>query len=489
MVKNPNDASKENQDFKEIQTLTSSQNKKLAEVAIAANESDIVNNDGRESLENITRAVDVVRDHFPEDISPKERFERDPGLNPLVTENDYKEAFSLFLQEEIIPTYQRRSDAYNLGKSVFYPHKETVHDYLEKTKKTIQVLSGESGVMPRADVAIYLDKSARPVSWFIDELWENFTDEPKPKTEHLAIDRVFWFDYFEVELEWGEYLKGVDPPRLATWRDLPIRDVTQDEIMDLRALLKDGIITHDEIDECIKKNAEVELRINRRIIDNALKNKEIQEKIERKEITIKQVIEEALDKVKILFYSKPGIKAIYDSLIIAAKLRGLFVPGGLSENDLEHPELIFDYPVGMDGKNIAIVDEVERTGATVEIAKHFVAWAFPEAANVNSHIFYMASTIPGNHSQGGQFLKIPFWYNLRHDDGSGRGIKGINPAYYEENYRNNPSSINRAAVFGSDFLGTPMDYDTETDKKSLNLRKQIARVRTEFEKGHINLND
>ena len=43
-----------------------------------------------EVLEKAVQAVDFVHDHFPDDISPKQHFERDNGPNPLQTEEDYK---------------------------------------------------------------------------------------------------------------------------------------------------------------------------------------------------------------------------------------------------------------------------------------------------------------------------------------------------------------------------------------------------------------
>ena len=145
-----------------------------------------------------------------------------------------------------------------------------------------------------------------------------------------------------------------------------------------------------------------------------------------------------------------------------------------------------DYPVDMEGKNITIIDEVARTGTTGEVAKHFIEWAFPEAASVNFYVFYEAKKLhDANSPMDGQMLMIPFWYSLAHDDGAGRGINGRSVAFYEKKYSENPSNNTRAEVFGADFLGTPMVYGEERGEKSLRLRKQINRLRAEYEKGHI----
>ena len=258
---------------------------------------------------------------------------------------------------------------------------------MEKTKDTIKDLAGESGKLPRTDVAIYLDKSARPVSWFVDEFWEDVTDLPKPETEHLAIDRKVWFERFDVELELGEYKKGTN--ELAEWKDLPVHDVKKEEVMELQRLLRDEVITREELESLIRGDFHINDRIRGRAIDAVFEREDIRGRINRGDITKNEELEvyknEGLESVKILGSSK--LKNINDACLIAAQIRGLFVPGGLSEEDLEHPERIMDYPAGMEGKNITIIDEVERTGTTGEIAKHFIEWAFPEAASVNFYVF------------------------------------------------------------------------------------------------------
>lgn len=47
----------------------------------------------------------------------------------------------------------------------------------------------------KPDTVIWLDKSARPVSWFVDGLWEQLAEDGanKPEYEFLNIDRVNWF--------------------------------------------------------------------------------------------------------------------------------------------------------------------------------------------------------------------------------------------------------------------------------------------------------
>ena len=167
----------------EEQKISNIRDKKLGNVAIAVGKSNMSGDMSGETLKKKVRAVDVVRDHFPEEIGC------DFEPVPLETEEDYKKMFDIFLQEELIP--KKKRDGYALIPT-YRPYRETVVSYLMKTEKTIKDLAGESGELPRTDIAIYLDKSARPVSWLVNELWEDFTDRPKPQTEHLAIDRVAW---------------------------------------------------------------------------------------------------------------------------------------------------------------------------------------------------------------------------------------------------------------------------------------------------------
>ncbi len=431
-------------------------------------------------------AIDIVRDHFPEDISPKEHFEHDNGPNPLQTEEDFKKTFDLFLQQELVPVLDTNGK-YRLDLQDI-PYKETVRTYLDITKDTIKNLAGEGKdkKLPRTDVAIYLDKSARPVSWFVDELWKDITEEPQPRTEHLAIDRRAWFDHFRVNIGYGEYLSDSDD--LAGWKDIPIHDVKEEEIASLLRLLNEEIVSHDELKKLIggKDLQPVINRIKYRILEKEGINKLVEDGVIKTSAEFKKRSEPIFKEKKIDMLEGSKLKQIDEAMRIAAQLRGLFVPGGLSEEDLEHPEHIMKYPVDMEGKNITIIDEVVRTGATGEIAKHFIRWAFPEAAEVNFYVFYKPKVLTdADSSLNNQMLKIPFWYSLRHDDGTGRGILNPNRRYYEDRFANTPTDILRAAVYGADFLATPLDYETEIDKKSLRLRGQIANLRVAFEKGYI----
>ena len=53
---------------------------------------------------------------------------------------------------------------------------ETLGILVGDTAKTIATITGEVKSKPAADHVIYLDKSARPVSWMVDDFWNDFTE-------------------------------------------------------------------------------------------------------------------------------------------------------------------------------------------------------------------------------------------------------------------------------------------------------------------------
>ena len=456
--------------------------------------------ESEKNKENIDRrfsAIDLVQDHFPESITSEKHFEQDSAQNPLATEEDYERTFSAFEQKEFIPRYNSAKDEY-LYESERRPFRETVDIYLRKTKNMIKKLSGEDGKNPATDVAIYLDKSARPVSWFVNDLWDVFSDKPMPITKHLAIDRTAWFDEFGIEIGFGEYK---DNNVLAGWEDIPIRNVTTEDIIQLKSIFEQKIVSFEDA-KLLRdyKDSKISYSIKGNMIDavfreNGINGNESSNEIDA--ILRKNGVSDTnaeFDRIKKLGIDKAQEiisilenQNIWKAFQIASQIRALFLPGGITEEEMRRPDLIMSRETGLAGKNITIIDEVERTGTTRKIATHFISWAFPEAANVRSEVFYEAKTLTARtgHPQDGQMLRIPFWYSLEHDDGAGRGIHGIDRSFYENMYNNNPDDLKCAAMYGSNFLGTRIDYREESGQKSLRLREQIARLRFEVKKGRI----
>ncbi len=89
------------------------------------------------------------------------------------------------------------------------------------------------------DKVIYLDKSARPVAWFVDGLWDQMAKPgaKKPESEFLNIDRAVWF--------MRQGYNSHDAERSLGPNDFDIDKVSNDDIARIRALLIDENIDQD----------------------------------------------------------------------------------------------------------------------------------------------------------------------------------------------------------------------------------------------------
>lgn len=89
------------------------------------------------------------------------------------------------------------------------------------------------------DTALYLDKSARPVAWLVDALWEQMATPgaKKPNEEFLNIDRANWFTYLGHTIEDAENRLGR--------ADFDIEKVNPDRIAAIRAYFSEGELTEE----------------------------------------------------------------------------------------------------------------------------------------------------------------------------------------------------------------------------------------------------
>ena len=89
------------------------------------------------------------------------------------------------------------------------------------------------------DEIIFLDKSARPVSWFMDAFWEQFAkeDAKKPNFDFLNIDRTNWFMSQGHSREISERYLGPN--------DFDIDKVSDNDIAQIRALFVEGDLTEE----------------------------------------------------------------------------------------------------------------------------------------------------------------------------------------------------------------------------------------------------
>ncbi len=331
---------------------------------------------------------DTLSPSFPED--PKYFTEQELLDDPSKRYRVNPELFPIFSQQaEMGPNWGDKMEK--------QPLDETMGRFVKCTADTIAVLTGEGekSKIPAADYIIYLDKSARPVSWLVNTFWSDFTEKERPKHSYLAIDRMEWFKRTDTKVDSAGYAKRPDgTSTLATIRDIKKENITDEQL---------------------------------------------------------------------------------------ARIRALFIPGGIETED---PEEIMNTPTNLEGKNITIIDEVERSGTTLEIAKYLVSMAIPEAASVNGSYFWDGGfqTKPGDSSEK-QMRSVPVWYDP--SSWLGRGIGDINEDFYEKRYEKYPNPKTRAQKFGAFVLGEYKNLSEEPGQKSRELAKEIKLMHQEWENGHI----
>lgn len=269
------------------------------------------------------------------------------------------------------------------------------------------------------DHVIYLDKSARPVSWLVNLFWKDFARNgengapvKRPAHSYLNIDRSPWFR--KVGIKVTDDGRQMENGELAQYSDFV----------------------------------------------NALPN---------------------LDPKHL------------------AAIRSLYIDGGI---DCEDTDWVMSHPTVLDGKRILVVDEVSRTGATMDIAKHVISLALPDAACVDGTYFWNPEEPPL--MAGGEKIltSLPVWYDPSTE--TGRGIGGPNAYYYRGVYEAYEKRSEEAAgvtdfdlnklrthAFAASVFSAPLlDKDGKvlslvTEQKTRNLSRDLLRLHREYQTGRI----
>ncbi len=192
---------------------------------------------------------------FPEDPNQytEDELKADPSKRYHVNPDD----FTIFSrQSELGPKWG--------DKAKTLPLDETMGRFVTATADAIAVIAGEDcgfrgEKIPAADHVIYLDKSARPVSWLVNTFWDDFTEKDRPKHSYLAIDRKEWFGRTETPIESNEYIRNPDgSARLATFDDFRKENVTRKDLARIRALYIPGGIETEDVEEIMSTPTELE---------------------------------------------------------------------------------------------------------------------------------------------------------------------------------------------------------------------------------------
>ena len=215
------------------------------------------------SSEPVSTKWDILSDVAKE--SPEKPKNSEVTFPEEVLEMDFDERFNVDPAE--FPAFNYHSvQGWNINK--------TLSTYVGLTAEMIATIDGttnktnNSEAYKPADCVVYLDKSARPVSWLVNTFWDVFSKAERPESKYLLIDRGDWFQRADVDIDAGYYIKGTNelarssdfvknmdnlpPDTYAKLRGLfipeGIKDTNPDEIMNTPTGLEGkNILVVDEV--------------------------------------------------------------------------------------------------------------------------------------------------------------------------------------------------------------------------------------------------
>lgn len=295
---------------------------------------------------------------------------------------------------------------------------ENLVHYVQDTALLISVIDGslEGKNGEPFDHVVYLDKSARPVSWLVNLFWDDFacknTDgsiRKRPKHSYINIDRAPWFR--NVGIEVNDDGRQKENGELATYSDF-VRNLSN---------LKDRHL---------------------------------------------------------------------------AEIRALYIDGGIETETIED---VLSSPSILDGKRILIVDEVSRTGSTLQIAEHLFRLAFPDAGDIVGTYFWHPTEPLLKVGNETVMTSLPVWYDPA--TLTGRGIGGPDPSYYRKRYEyylEMKETIPhvaikklRAQAFSSSVFSAPLLHEDgtvmslEEEKITRNLSRDLRKLHDEYRRGNV----
>ena len=260
------------------------------------------------------------------------------------------------------------------------------------THESNHLLDGERASDKPFDAAVFLDKSARPVSQLTRSIWESATNKPKPASLFLNIDKRPWLHAMGFVDGNGTNLEDIDP------KDLSL----------------------DKMDP--------------------------------------QLLHEELTRIRALYLRPADFNR-------------------LDENNLD---TAWDLPTQLDGKTIAIVDEVKSSGNTLRIALDILRRAVPEAKFEGMwwstpHVLTWDGGEDVNFRRQKAANFVPVWYDAKRQ--SGRGVSDIAP-------RHSAKSPSKAQRIGKSILSAPEldNAGNYISHRSLSaaVRRDIGRLATRF---------
>ncbi len=181
--------------------------------------------------------------HSPEqhdtEISPADRFR----VNP--------EDYPIFNRQTSLDEHwgNNTSHRWNIGK--------TLSRFVTETASLIANLDGTSTEsadgLPTPDHVIYLDKSARPVSWLVNIFWDDFSTAKRPAHSYLNIDRQPWLRRSGTVIDAGGYTTAPDGQKYRpTFADFHPENISDQDIARIRALYLPNGIPNEDADQVMR---------------------------------------------------------------------------------------------------------------------------------------------------------------------------------------------------------------------------------------------
>ncbi len=172
-----------------------------------------------------------------ESDSPAERFRVNPADYPI-----FSRQFEL-------------SERWGDNSKNYWNIDKTLSHYVTNTANLIATLDGSSieydrrEAPPKPNHVIYLDKSARPVSWLVNTFWDDFSSEERPSHSYLNIDRLPWFRRSGLNVDSDGYMQSPDGSRRAAApSDFHVENLDPSDFARLRSLYIEGGIDDEDVD-------------------------------------------------------------------------------------------------------------------------------------------------------------------------------------------------------------------------------------------------
>ncbi|MDL2363492.1 MAG: hypothetical protein QFB86_03890 [Patescibacteria group bacterium] len=152
----------------------------------------------------------------------------DTFATPQIVEEPFK--YDLF------KGHNRSDGSYKTDEQLRLEYLQLTDGLINKMTSGIQVTNPETGEksIEKPDVVVWLDKSARPLSWFTKELWSKMATDPTtgevpkmPDFRFVNIDREQWVNKLDPEGNGHMDIKRIDPTIIRSLRSIFVSPIAK----------------------------------------------------------------------------------------------------------------------------------------------------------------------------------------------------------------------------------------------------------------------